>query len=36
MKVEVLDFGSSQGIVLPREVLDRMGVTIGDQLELSE
>ncbi|WP_137132941.1 AbrB/MazE/SpoVT family DNA-binding domain-containing protein [Rhizobium sp. FY34] len=36
MKVEALDFGSSQGIVIPMEVLDRMGVKLGDQLELSE
>lgn len=36
MNVTVRKIGNSEGIIIPKEVLDRMGVKAGDTLELNE
>ncbi|MGN7291623.1 AbrB/MazE/SpoVT family DNA-binding domain-containing protein [Rhizobium sp. SAFR-030] len=36
MNFDVCHIGTSQGIIIPQDVLKRMGVSPGDQLELSE
>lgn len=36
MNVQVRRIGNSEGIILPKEVLDRYGLKSGDTLELTE
>lgn len=36
MNVTIRKIGNSEGIIIPKEVLDRMGLTTGDTLELRE
>ncbi|WP_099865158.1 AbrB/MazE/SpoVT family DNA-binding domain-containing protein [Pararhizobium haloflavum] len=36
MNVQVRKIGNSEGIILPKEVLDRHGLKSGDTLELTE
>ncbi|KRA04988.1 MULTISPECIES: AbrB/MazE/SpoVT family DNA-binding domain-containing protein [Agrobacterium] len=36
MNVTVRKIGNSEGIIIPKEVLDRLGVKAGDVLTLSE
>jgi antitoxin component of MazEF toxin-antitoxin module len=36
MNVDVCHIGTSQGIIIPQDVLKRMGVSPGDRLESSE
>lgn len=36
MNVTVRKIGNSEGIIIPKEVLDRLGVSAGDTLELKE
>jgi putative addiction module antidote len=35
MNVTVRKIGNSEGIIIPREVLERMGVKAGDELEMT-
>lgn len=35
MNVTIRKIGNSEGIIIPREVLDRMGVKAGDEIELT-
>ncbi len=36
MNVTVRKIGNSEGIIIPKEILDRLGVKAGDVLTLSE
>ena len=36
MNVTIRKIGNSEGIIIPKEVLDRMGLKAGDNLELRE
>jgi putative addiction module antidote len=36
MNIIVRKIGNSEGIIIPKEVLDRVGVRAGDSLELRE
>jgi len=36
MNVTVRRIGNSEGIIIPKEVLERMGVKAGDTLDLNE
>ncbi|WP_377295555.1 AbrB/MazE/SpoVT family DNA-binding domain-containing protein [Rhizobium sp. SGZ-381] len=36
MNIVVRKIGNSEGIIIPKEVLDRVGVRAGDSLELRE
>jgi putative addiction module antidote len=36
MNVTIRKIGNSEGIIIPREVLSRLGLKAGDTLELSE
>ncbi|MFC3071807.1 AbrB/MazE/SpoVT family DNA-binding domain-containing protein [Shinella pollutisoli] len=36
MNVTIRKIGNSEGIIIPREVLDRMGVKAGDEIRLEE
>ena len=33
MNITIRKIGNSEGVILPKEVLDRMGVKAGDELE---
>ncbi|TCL70286.1 AbrB/MazE/SpoVT family DNA-binding domain-containing protein [Rhizobium sp. BK251] len=35
MNVTIRKIGNSEGIIIPKEVLDRLGLKAGDALELS-
>ncbi|MEF0939232.1 AbrB/MazE/SpoVT family DNA-binding domain-containing protein [Rhizobium sp. BR 362] len=35
MNVVIRKIGNSEGVIIPKEVLDRMGLEAGDTLELS-
>ncbi|MFT4180672.1 MAG: AbrB/MazE/SpoVT family DNA-binding domain-containing protein [Rhizobium sp.] len=35
MNVTIRKIGNSEGVIIPREILDRMGLEAGDTLELS-
>ncbi len=34
MNVTIRKIGNSEGVILPKDVLDRMGVKAGDELEV--
>ena len=36
MNVTIRKIGNSEGVILPKEVLDRLHVQAGDQLEIRE
>lgn len=36
MNVTIRKIGNSEGIIIPKEILDRMGVKAGDELTLKE
>ena len=36
MNVTIRKIGNSEGVILPKEVLDRLNVKAGDQLEINE
>ncbi|KNY18184.1 AbrB family transcriptional regulator [Shinella sp. SUS2] len=36
MNITIRKIGNSEGIIIPKDVLDRMGVKAGDELILSE
>jgi len=36
MNVTIRKIGNSEGIIIPREVLERMGVKAGDEVRLEE
>ncbi|WP_105385804.1 AbrB/MazE/SpoVT family DNA-binding domain-containing protein [Neorhizobium alkalisoli] len=36
MNVTIRKIGNSEGIIIPKEVLDRMGLKTGDSLEVRE
>ncbi|WCJ63425.1 AbrB/MazE/SpoVT family DNA-binding domain-containing protein [Agrobacterium tumefaciens] len=36
MNITIRKIGNSEGIIIPKEVLDRMGLKAGDSLELRE
>ncbi|TDX88220.1 putative addiction module antidote [Neorhizobium sp. R1-B] len=36
MNVTIRRIGNSEGIIIPKEVLDRMGLKTGDSLEVRE
>lgn len=36
MNVTIRKIGNSEGIIIPKEVLDRLGLKTGDTLELRE
>jgi putative addiction module antidote len=36
MNVTIRKIGNSEGIIIPKEILDRMGVKAGDELTLHE
>lgn len=35
MNVVIRKIGNSEGVIIPKEVLDRLGLKAGDELELS-
>jgi putative addiction module antidote len=35
MNVVIRKIGNSEGVIIPKEILERMGLKAGDQLELS-
>ena len=36
MKVTIRKIGNSEGVIIPKEVLDRLGLKAGDEFELKE
>jgi putative addiction module antidote len=36
MNVTIRKIGNSEGVIIPKEVLDRMGLKAGDSLEIRE
>ena len=36
MNITIRKIGNSEGIIIPKDVLDRMGVKAGDELSLRE
>ena len=36
MNVTIRKIGNSEGVIIPKEVLDRLGLKAGDQLTLNE
>ncbi|CAN7162033.1 AbrB/MazE/SpoVT family DNA-binding domain-containing protein [Pararhizobium sp. LjRoot255] len=36
MNVTIRRIGNSEGVIIPKEVLDRLGLKAGDQLSLQE
>lgn len=36
MNVTIRKIGNSEGVIIPKDVLDRMGVKAGDELTLTE
>ena len=36
MNITIRKIGNSEGIIIPKDVLDRMGVKAGDELTLKE
>jgi putative addiction module antidote len=36
MNITIRKIGNSEGVIIPKDVLDRMGVKAGDELILSE
>ncbi|MFB2551183.1 AbrB/MazE/SpoVT family DNA-binding domain-containing protein [Ensifer soli] len=36
MNVTIRKIGNSEGVIIPKEVLDRLGLKAGDELELTE
>lgn len=36
MNVTIRKIGNSEGVILPKEVLDRLNVKAGDELEIKE
>lgn len=36
MNVTIRKIGNSEGVILPKEVLDRLNVKAGDQMEIKE
>jgi putative addiction module antidote len=36
MNITIRKIGNSEGVIIPKEVLDRMGVKAGDELTLTE
>lgn len=36
MNITIRKIGNSEGIIIPKEILDRMGLKAGDALELRE
>jgi putative addiction module antidote len=36
MKITIRKIGNSEGVIIPKDVLDRMGVKAGDELILKE
>lgn len=36
MNVTIRKIGNSEGIIIPKEVLDRMGLKAGDNLDVTE
>ena len=36
MNITIRKIGNSEGIIIPKDVLDRMGVKAGDELTLTE
>ena len=36
MNITIRKIGNSEGIIIPKDVLDRMGVKAGDELTLQE
>jgi putative addiction module antidote len=35
MNVVIRKIGNSEGVIIPKEILDRMGLKAGDQLEIT-
>jgi putative addiction module antidote len=36
MNITIRKIGNSEGVIIPKEVLDRMGLKAGDSLDMSE
>lgn len=36
MNITIRKIGNSEGVIIPKDVLDRMGVKAGDELTLTE
>ncbi|NSY16850.1 AbrB/MazE/SpoVT family DNA-binding domain-containing protein [Neorhizobium sp. AL 9.2.2] len=36
MKTTIRKIGNSEGIIIPKEILERMGLRAGDNIDLSE
>jgi putative addiction module antidote len=36
MKIEVKKIGNSTGLILPKEIVTRLGLSVGDELVLNE
>lgn len=36
MKTTIRKIGNSEGIIIPKDVLDRLGLKAGDQLQMNE